>query len=145
MASFHAHTIPSRPSPHLPFSRRNRLTVRQTAAAMCATMPAAAPLLRLEYDPELVPEGGREIKHLCAGPLSVGHKEAAGIAFQTAVLRQSGFLSESHFVSAHPGRREGQAAAKLACMDGGRGALAWRLPRPRAALHEACRACYHPV
>ena len=40
------------------------------------------------------PEGTALIICMCAGPVSVGHKEPAGISFQRAILTQKGLLSK---------------------------------------------------
>ena len=44
------------------------------------------------WDESLRPEGGSLVLRSVAGPLSIGYKEAAGIAFQTAILKQHGLL-----------------------------------------------------
>lgn len=49
----------------------------------------------LAYDALLVPEAGYEVLCSVAGPLSISHKEPAGHKFHSAILKQSGLLSES--------------------------------------------------
>ena len=49
----------------------------------------------IEWDATLCPpEGKALILCRCAGPVSVGHKEPAGISFQNAVLTQKGLIGE---------------------------------------------------
>jgi hypothetical protein len=51
------------------------------------------PLL-IGFDERLRPENGHQLLHMVAGPISISYKEPAGIAFQTAVLKQQGLLGE---------------------------------------------------
>lgn len=48
----------------------------------------------LQWDEALRPDGGKVQLCAVAGPVSIGHKEAAGVAFQNAILRLAGLLGE---------------------------------------------------
>lgn len=50
----------------------------------------------LEFDEGKRHPEGHVVLHLVAGPVSLGIKEPAGIAFHTTVLRQQGLLGASH-------------------------------------------------
>ncbi|KAJ9525224.1 hypothetical protein QJQ45_020748, partial [Haematococcus lacustris] len=64
---------------------------------------------QLEYNASLVPVNGAEILCLCAGPVTSAAKDAAGIAFQTAVLKQKGLFVYP------PSEEEAAAASAAAC------------------------------
>ena len=51
-------------------------------------------MLFLEWDEAQRPEGGKLLLRSCSGPLSISHKEPAGVAFQNAILRKAGLLGE---------------------------------------------------
>lgn len=52
------------------------------------------------WDESLRPVGGSVVLGSVAGPISIAYKEAAGIAFQTAILRQHGLLGAMLVVAA---------------------------------------------
>ena len=49
-------------------------------------------LLRLEYDVELVPDGGQAVLLSAAAPVKLQNKDAAGHLFHEWALKQSGLL-----------------------------------------------------
>lgn len=53
---------------------------------------ARAELLRLEYNLELVPEGGLKVLLPAAAPIKHRNKDAAGHIFHEWALKQSGFF-----------------------------------------------------
>ena len=93
---------PSARSQRLAEAPREALVTTTARVAPSRTAPMAGPLteqlqmLRIDYDPALVPEGGAQVVGECASPLSGEGRmtaEPAGRSFHEKILRKNGLLT----------------------------------------------------